>query len=80
MSRGVSTPRAVRLPDDLDTAVIAACGGDPKDFGEWARNVFRRAVGRPLNYEAGYQEGKMKGWSEANEKFRAAVLKAKATI
>jgi hypothetical protein len=79
MSRGISTPRAVRLPNDLDDAVMAACGG-PEEFGEWARNVFRVAVGRKLNFEAGYKEGRMKGWSEASTEFKAAITKTKAAI
>jgi hypothetical protein len=74
MSRGRSTPRAVRLPEALDDAVMAACGG-PEEFSEWARNVFRRAVGVPLNREAGYEEGKMKGWADANAQFRKAIAK-----
>jgi hypothetical protein len=74
MSRGKSTPRAVRLPDTLDVAVMHACGGQDH-FGEWARNIFRRAVGIKLGYDAGYEEGRRAGWTDANAAFRAALDK-----
>jgi hypothetical protein len=76
MSANRSTPRAVRLPESLDDAVMAACGGQD-GFAEWARNVFRRAVGHPLNVDAGYEEGKMRGWADANEAFRKAINRTK---
>jgi hypothetical protein len=76
MSANRSTARAVRLPETLDDAVMSACGGQA-GFAEWARNVFRRAVGIPLNTEAGYEEGKMRGWAEANEAFRKAINRTK---
>lgn len=79
MSRGISTPRAVRLPNDLDDAVMAACGG-PEEFAEWARNVFRRAVGVPLDFKAGYREGRAKGWAEASAEFKAAMVKTAKAI
>ncbi len=74
MSAATSTPRAVRLPQTLDDAVMAACGGQ-ENFAEWARNVFRRQVGFKLNYDAGYAEGKAKGWSDASREFKAAMAK-----
>jgi len=79
MSRGVSTPRAVRLPADLDDAVMNTCGG-PGEFAEWARNVFRRAVGRKLDFTAGYQEGRMKGWAEASAEFKAAITRTQKEL
>ena len=69
-----SAPLAVRVPNDLVNAIYNACGG-PERFPEWARNVFRRAVGVPLDTKAGYAEGYMSGWREANEKFKAALKK-----
>ena len=72
MSANKSTPRAVRLPNDLDRAVMTACGG-PESFGEWARNVFRRAVGIKLDRAAGYEEGFRAGWTNAGRKFREAM-------
>jgi hypothetical protein len=79
MGVAVSTPRAVRLPNDLDDAVMSACGG-PAEFSEWARNVFRRAVGHKLDFAAGYHEGKMKGWSDASTEFKAAMAKTQKVL
>ena len=45
-------------------------------LAEYLRNVIRRAVGAPLDFAAGYAEGKARGWTEANERFRGAIKKA----
>lgn len=70
--RDNSAPVAVRLPLELREAALHAAGGQ-EHLAEWLRNVVRRALGRPLDYQAGYQEGKMQGWSEASQRFREAL-------
>jgi hypothetical protein len=72
--RDESTALAVRVPDDLLHRIHMASGathGPP--LAEWCRNVFRRAVGVPLDYAAGYEEGKAAGWTEAQARLRAAI-------
>jgi hypothetical protein len=70
-----TTVLAVRVPNELAAAVILAAGGQA-GFAEWARNVYRRALNKPLNYDAGYAEGKAAGWAKSNERFREALRKA----
>jgi len=73
-SSDASVPVAVRLPNDMASAVFGAAGatGGPS-LSEWLRNVIRRALGRRLDYDAGYEEGKAAGWADANARFRAAL-------
>lgn len=71
LGRKTSFVRAIRLPNDLDEAVIAACGGANK-FAEWARNAFRHAVNIPLDYSVGYKEGRAAGWAASSADFQTA--------
>lgn len=71
-----TTVLAVRVPNELAAAVVLAARGRA-GFAEWARNVFRQALGRPLKYDAGYEEGKAAGWAASNERFREALRRAK---
>lgn len=84
-SRDVSHPVAVRLPLELVERMYRAAGvefgyteagriapGGPQ-LAEWHRNVIRRAVGIPLDKKAGYEEGKMQGWSESQTQMRSAL-------
>jgi len=65
---------AVRLDLGLLARVQRAAGATSgQQLAEWHRNVLRRAVGVPLDYEAGYAEGKAAGWAEANERLRRAL-------
>lgn len=73
-SRDVSTALAVRVPNELLGRVHAAAGATGgSQLAEWHRNVLRRAVGIPLDHEAGYEEGKMQGWSESQTQMRSAL-------
>ena len=70
-----STAVAVRVPNDLLELVHAQCGGQ-KGLAEWLRNTMRHACSVPVDREAGYQEGFMAGWAEANRKFKAGMRAA----
>lgn len=73
-SADASTAVAVRLPADLARAVFAAAGADGgPELAEYLRNTLRRAVGWPLDFTAGYAEGRAAGWAEANARLRAAL-------
>lgn len=64
----------MRLPNKLAVALFQAAGADRGPaFAEHVRNVIRRSVGVPLGFEAGYEEGKMQGWAEANQRLRDAM-------
>lgn len=70
---------AVRTPHDIAEAVYAKAGAaSGRKLAQWLRSVLTVAVGRPLNYEAGYEEGRMAGWNEASKRFREALKGAKA--
>jgi hypothetical protein len=72
--RDASTAIAIRVPDDLLELLRQAAGADGGSaFAEWFRNVLRRQVNIPIDYEAGYEEGKAAGWADAQERFRAAM-------
>ncbi len=71
-----STPKAVRIPNNVLDLAYAACGGEKK-YPEWLRNVVRKAVGMRLDVDAGYQEGFMAGWSDAKSKFMNAARSVK---
>ena len=68
----VSRVLAVRVPNDLADAALDRCGGQ-ENLAEWLRNMIRQACRVPLNFEAGYEEGKMKGWADASARFRDAM-------
>lgn len=64
----------VRLPNKVAAALFQAAGADGGPvFAEHVRNVIRRSVGVPLDFQAGYEEGKMQGWAEANQRMRDAL-------
>jgi len=66
----------VRLPHALAGAVFRAAGADGgSSLAEYMRNVFRVAVRVPLDYDAGYEEGKAQGWTEANDRFKKALAR-----
>lgn len=64
---------SVRTPKDLVAAIDRAAGPGRGARVSWCRNVFRAAVGRPLDFEAGYQEGFARGWADANARFRKGM-------
>ncbi len=69
-----STAVAVRVPNQLLALMQQAAGAERgPQMAEWLRNVFRRAVRVPLDYEAGYEEGKMQGWADAQGGMRTAL-------
>jgi hypothetical protein len=73
-SDNVSKAVAVRLPLELLGRMHAAAGADSgSQLAEWMRNVIRRAVHVPLDYKAGYEEGKMQGWAEAQGSMKTAL-------
>ncbi len=78
-SRAGSTVIAVRVPNDLAEAAYARCGGK-ESFAQWMRDVIRYACSKPLDRDAGYQEGFAAGWSDANRKFRSALQGADTMI
>src|SRR5262249_53669138 len=69
-----STVIAVRVPDAVLQRIYAAAGATSgPQLAEWHRNALRRAVSVPLDYKAGYEEGKAAGWTDAQERLRAAL-------
>lgn len=65
---------ATRFPHVLAENVFENAGArSGSQLAEWIRNVMRRAVRVPLDYDAGYEEGKAAGWANAQERFRAAI-------
>lgn len=72
--RNESTAIAVRVPDPLLARIHEAAGATGgSQLAEWHRNVLRHAVGIPLDIEAGYEEGKMQGWAESQERMLTAL-------
>lgn len=72
--RDESTVVAVRVPNGLLQHMRRAAGApNGQQFAEWHRNVLRQMVRVPINYEAGYEEGKAAGWAEAQARFRDAL-------
>lgn len=72
--RADSTTLAVRVPNALLDRIHSAAGAEGGQvLAEWHRNALRRATSVPIDYEAGYEEGKAAGWTEANDRFRAAL-------
>lgn len=70
----VSTPICVRLPNDVATALFNAAGATGgSQLAEYHRNLIRRQLKIPLDYKAGYEEGKAQGWTEASERLREAL-------
>lgn len=72
-----STVVAIRVPKSLHELMVDRAGG-PEALTEWHRNVLRAACRVPLDFRAGYEEGKMQGWAEASAKFREAMKGARA--
>lgn len=68
----VSKVLAVRVPNALAAAALDRCGGQ-ENLAEWLRNMIRQACHVPLDFKAGYEEGKMQGWAESNARFRDAM-------
>jgi len=68
--RNDSTTVAVRVPNTLFARMQAAGGNS---LAEWHRNVLRRACSVPLDYDAGYHEGRAAGWAEAQARLRDAL-------
>ncbi len=66
-TEAVSTPKAVRVPNELLAEAYEAAGGR-KRYAAWLRNVIRTALKKPLNYEVGYQEGFVAGWADGKHK------------
>lgn len=65
---------AVRVPNDLRDRIHHSAGAVAgPQLAEWFRNVLRRAVGIPLDFKAGYEEGKMQGWAESQTQMRSAL-------
>lgn len=64
-----SKPVAFRLPLDVYEAARAQLE-NRKQWAEWLRNVVRQAVGVPLDYEAGYDEGYRAGWADSKQQFQ----------
>ncbi len=72
--RDGSVAIAIRVAHELHARMQDAAGAEKgRDFAEWHRNALRRAVGIPLDYNAGYEEGKAAGWADAQERLRAAL-------
>ena len=72
--RNESTALAVRVPNPLLARIHHAAGATSgSQLAEWHRNVLRRSVGVPLDYDAGYEEGKAQGWAEAQERMTTAL-------
>lgn len=72
--RNESTALAVRVPDALLARIHRAAGATGgSQLAEWHRNVLRRSVGVPLDYDAGYEEGKAQGWAEAQARMTTAL-------
>jgi len=69
----------VRMPRMLAEQVFQSAGADRgSELAEFLRNLLRRSVGVPLDFEAGYSEGKAQGWHEAQESFKDAMRGVKA--
>jgi len=72
--REQSTAIAVRVPNQLHALMQEAAGAEKgPQMAEWLRNVLRRAVHIPLDYAAGYEEGKMQGWADAQGSMKVAL-------
>ena len=70
---------AVRVPRHLaDKVHNKAAASRGPELAEFLRNLIRQGVGVPLDFQAGFEEGKMQGWAEANENFRAALRGTRA--
>jgi hypothetical protein len=64
----------VRVPHALAAMVFRSAGADGGSaLSEYLRNIIRHAQRVPLDFDAGYEEGKMKGWTEANDRFKTAL-------
>lgn len=74
---GGSVPIALRITNELLREIERVVAETPgMRFNEWWRNVIRQEVGVPIDYKAGYEEGKAAGWTEAQARFRAAMKDA----
>ena len=70
---------AVRVPLSAAAKVYDQAGAERGSaLAEYLRSLIRRGVGIPLDFQAGYEEGKMQGWAEANANFRAALKGTRA--
>lgn len=79
MSADSSIVLAVRVPIALARQVHADAGADRGPLlAEHLRNRLRQSVGVSIDFAAGYEEGKMQGWADANESFRKALKGARA--
>lgn len=67
----------VRVPTHVAEDALRRCGGKG-NLAEWLRAVIRHACTVPLDFQAGYEEGKMQGWADASAKFREAMKGARA--
>jgi len=67
-----STPIALRVPNELLAQAHERCGGKAA-LTEWLRNHLRIACAIPLDFDAGYYEGRAAGWAEANKQFRSRM-------
>lgn len=73
-SRDASVPLCVRVPKALADRIFAAAGAEKgSELAEYLRNALRKVTGTKLDFAAGYEEGKAKGWAEANQRFREAM-------
>ncbi len=78
-STDVSRALAVRVPVGLAEELFRVAGADSgPQLAEFLRNTLRGAAGHPLDFDAGYEEGKMQGWADANRQFRAALKGVRA--
>lgn len=72
---GKTAVRSVRLPHETWEQVDQAAGGT-ENWSEWIRNLIRTGLATPLDYQAGYEEGRAAGWADANQRFRAAMKRS----
>ena len=62
---------AAGLELSFDAKNKPASGGSR--LAEHLRNVLRTSLGIPLDYDAGFEEGKAAGWADAQARLRNAL-------